>query len=37
MDEGKKMMSFLGRALFDGVMITVVYWGMLAVLSIVYG
>ena len=31
------MMSFLGRALFDGVAITVIYWGMLAFLSIVCG
>ena len=31
------MISFLGRALFDGVMITFVYWGTLAILSIVFG
>ena len=37
MSGGKKMISFLGRALFDGFMIYVVYCVMLAFMSIVAG
>jgi len=31
------MISFLGKTLFEGVLVTIAYWGTLAVLSIVFG